>query len=148
MITLKRHWFTVKSTIGVLTFPDGASFFILEDVARAAGVKIPKETAIPDGDYRIRITFSNRFQILTPIIYIQDDLSIDDGRGNKWTGVRIHPGNLPADTEGCPLPGRVRQTDRVAESRVAFEDITARITAMLASGLNEVPLRIVNEQIP
>lgn len=144
-MNLIRRWFTTKSTIGELTLPGGVTIFILEDVARAPGVKIPSETAIPEGDYFVRITMSNRFGILTPIIYNRPDLTIQDGRGNSWAGVRIHPGNVPADTEACQLPGRVRFQDRVAESRDTFALVMAELTKALVGRL-EIPYTIRNEQ--
>ena len=73
----------------------------LEDTDRmleAGGVKIAKETAIPRGEYDLRITFSNRFQQLMPLIV---DVPL-------FTGIRIHDGGIvgqPVDTEGCPIVG-------------------------------------------
>ena len=44
-----------------------------------------------------------------------------------FEGVRIHPGNTAADTEGCLLPGRVRLGKSVGQSVLAFNDLFARI---------------------
>ena len=44
-----------------------------------------------------------------------------------FKGVRIHPGNTAADTEGCLLPGRVRLGKSVGQSVLAFNDLFARI---------------------
>ena len=51
--------------------------------------------AIPAGLYRVRITFSPRFQELLPIL---------DGVIGR-TGIRIHAGNTIKDTTGCILVG-------------------------------------------
>lgn len=94
----------------------------LEDPVRAFGIKIPKQTAIPDGVYKWKVTFSNRFQRDTILIYNQDDLSIVAG-GISFSGVRMHGGNTAEDTEGCPL---VAYTE-VAANRIwktAEKDLT------------------------
>lgn len=128
-IRLIRKTFTTRSTIGEIFGSNGNGAadtklcMILEDEARPSGVKIPSFTAIPAGEYMVRITLSNRFKRPLPIIYNQeDDLSIRDGI-HKWEGVRIHPGNTDVDTEGCLLPGKTKSRDAVYESRAAFDEI-------------------------
>lgn len=79
----------------------------LEDTDRfleSGGVKIPKHTCIPRGRYRVTITFSNRFQ--KPMPYLHDV--------PQFEGVRIHGGNGPENTEGCPLLGNVRTKTGIA----------------------------------
>lgn len=124
-LILIRRWFTTKSTIGEIwtNTPDGSEFlcYTLEDEARPSGVKIDQHTCIPAGEYRIQITWSNRFKRPLPIIYTEEDLSIKD-LDHIWTGVRFHPGNLPEHTDGCPLPGMSRSVDRVDGSRIAFDE--------------------------
>ena len=121
-LLLKRTWFTPLSTIGEL-FVDGAfECFILEDREREGQPKVPGVTAIPRGRYEVRITPSPRFKRDLPLLI--------DVPG--YSGVRIHPGNVPADTEGCLLPGRVRVQDKVLESRVAFDVLFAKL--QLAKG--------------
>jgi hypothetical protein len=76
--------------------------YTLEDVPRPYGVKIPGETCIPDGVYKIELTWSPRFQKIMPLIYTEDDDSINK-KGITFTGVRVHGGNTHEDTEGCPI---------------------------------------------
>lgn len=79
----------------------------LEDTDRfleTDGEKIPKRTAIPRGRYRVSVTFSNRFQKPMPLVHGVPD----------FAGVRIHGGNGPDDTEGCPLLGNVRTKTGIA----------------------------------
>ncbi len=122
-VVLQREVFSPKFTLGRLTV-DGKHFaYTCEDCDReleAGGVKIPKQTAIPRGYYRLMVTFSQRFQKLMPLIY----------RVPHFEGVRIHGGNTADDTEGCPLVGRVRTmtgvvncAERVATLTKMIEDV-------------------------
>jgi hypothetical protein len=80
-------------TLGVL-LANGSHFcHVLEDQLRAEGVKVKGRTAIPAGLYRVRLTWSPRFGRITPQI-----LDVP-----QFEGVRMHGGNDPDDTEGCPL---------------------------------------------
>ena len=127
-----RKWFSNRSTIGEAfgwsPVDDKIEpiCFTLEDEARPSGVKIPGFTCIPAGDYKIKITYSNRFKRDLPIIYTHEEHNgeayvLVDGK-HIWRGVRLHPGNTDADTEGCILPGTSKDKDRVDASRIAFDD--------------------------
>lgn len=102
-------------TIGSLAINGAFECFTLEDVVRDK--KIRGETAIPAGTYEVRITFSQRFQRDLPLL-----IGVPD-----FEGVRIHPGNTAADTEGCILPGQVRTANTVGASRLAFYALFAKI---------------------
>lgn len=82
------------------------------------GWKLPAQTAIPAGAYRVAITPSARFLRNLPLLMNVPGFS----------GIRIHPGNGPLETEGCILVGRDRQAGRVLQSRAAFEDVFALLT--------------------
>lgn len=96
--------------------------YTLEDVVRAT--KVPGETAIPAGRYKVEITYSNRFERPMP--------QIMDVPG--FTGVRIHPGNTAADTEGCILVGVTRGTNSLGQSRMAFEPLFYSLRAACVVG--------------
>lgn len=66
--------------------------------------KVMHETAIPRGTYKVVVSFSHHFDRELPELL--------DVPG--FTGVRIHGGNGPADTDGCVLLGRVRTADGCA----------------------------------
>ena len=106
-VVIQRTSFTDTFTLGKMTV-DGLHFgFTCEDVDRKleeGGVKIPGQTAIPRGRYRLAVTFSQRFQKLMPLV---------EGVPG-YTGVRIHGGNTHMNTEGCPLLGKVRTAEGVA----------------------------------
>ena len=78
-------------------------------------------TAIPTGTYNVVITPSNRFKRDLPLL--------ENVPG--FTGIRIHPGNTAADTEGCILVGKGHSTRSVTDSRAAFNDLFNRIRAAL-----------------
>src|SRR3954470_16353900 len=88
-------------TPGELLWDGTHECFTCEDVVReipgvpVAQWKIPNETAIPAGRYRVVINFSPRFQKQMPEV-----LNVPG-----YTGVRMHIGNKPADTDGCLLVG-------------------------------------------
>lgn len=109
-------------TIGRLRIDDPDSpfsVFTLEDTVRAPGVKIPGKTAIPAGIYTVVLDFSPRFGKNLP--HILDVPGFD--------GVRIHPGNTDADTEGCILVGLDwKGGDFIGRSREAFEALCDRLT--------------------
>ena len=120
---LRRLWLTQNSTIGILGTPDDWQCYVLEDVVRI-GPKVYGRTAIPAGRYEIVITYSNRFKRPLPLLL----------RVPGFEGIRIHPGNTAADTEGCLLPGTTMSEDAVSQSRLAFGQILSRLKKWMKSG--------------
>ncbi len=113
------------ATLGSL-YVDGHRFSeTLEDEIREQpGVpvrvwKIPGETAIPEGRYRVGLSPSARFKMVLPILL--------DVPG--FTSVRIHGGNAAADTEGCILVGRVRWAARISDCAPARDGLISAIAA-------------------
>jgi len=114
-LLLKREKSSEFSTIGSL-FVDGVfECYTLEDVVRDK--KIYGQTAIPAGTYKVSISFSNRFKRDLPIL-----LNVPN-----YEGVRIHPGNTSADTEGCILVGESRSKDFIGNSKKAFDKLFLKI---------------------
>jgi hypothetical protein len=121
------------STIGDLAVNGQFECFILEDKDRGltkdmtlselVSKKVPGKTAIPSGRYEVAITFSERFQKMLPLL-----LDVP-----AYAGIRIHPGNTAADTEGCLLPGTTKGTDVVSNSRVAFAALFEKLKAAAAN---------------
>jgi hypothetical protein len=123
-LKLTRKWLTKNSTIGELTVDGKFECFVIEDNYPTPWVKTPGKTAIPVGKYEVIVNKSQRFGVDMPLL-----LNVP-----QYQGVRIHPGNTAADTEGCLLPGRIRQTDKVLESKLAYEALFTKIKAALAKG--------------
>lgn len=119
------------ATFGSLYVNDVWQCWTLEDEIRerpgqpVAAWKVKGQTAIPAGRYRVVVTMSARFNRELPLLV--------DVPG--FSGIRIHPGNTPADTEGCILPGRFRGASAtrfsILESRAAFDALFGRIRAGL-----------------
>ncbi len=110
-ILVTRKYAFPDSIIGEMEI-DGIFFcFTLEDPER--GIKVPGKTAIPTGRYKLILDFSNRFKKVMPHIL--------DVPG--FEGIRIHPGNTAADTEGCLLVGKEKGIDKVFKSFLAFTSL-------------------------
>ncbi len=123
-LKLVRKWLTPNSTIGELSVDGKFECFVLEDHFPTPYVKTPAKTCIPLSRYEVIVTMSNRFKVDLPLLV----------NVPQFAGIRIHPGNVAADTEGCLLPGRVRQTDKILESKLAFDALFSKIKAAIAKG--------------
>jgi hypothetical protein len=138
---LKRQQIDPDVTIGYLYIDDQPEFWIAEDPVReVAGKpvgdwKIHGKTAIPYGTYAVQITWSNRFGRLLPLL-----IGVPG-----FEGIRIHPGNGPADTEGCLLPGLYRHAKGVGHSRAACDILLPKIDRALKAG-DHVTIEIVAAQ--
>jgi hypothetical protein len=116
-LQVKRTDFSEESTIGELWVNGGFECYTLEDKVRP--VKIAGKTAIPSGRYEVIINFSQRFQKQLPLL-----LNVPN-----FEGVRIHPGNTAANTEGCILVGETKTENFVGESRWAFNRLFEKLKA-------------------
>jgi hypothetical protein len=123
-LTLTRLQLDPDVTIGSLDADGDWVAWTCEDTVRPQGVKISGQTAIPAGRYTVIINQSQRFQRLLPLLL--------DVPG--FSGVRIHPGNTAADTEGCILPGLDRLAKSVGRSRRAFDGLFARMQEAARKG--------------
>ena len=119
-IQLIRESFTSKSTEGKLFCNGEFVCYTLEDKDRfleeGINEKVYGETAIPRGTYEVVLSRSNRFKKILPEV-----LEVPG-----YTGVRIHSGNKPEDSEGCILVG-LKNTkvddDWVGSSKLALEKL-------------------------
>jgi hypothetical protein len=144
-ILLSRVHARGSATIGEIRIDGDAAraCWSLEDEVRevygtpVADWKVPGKTAIPLGKYKVIVNRSERFKRMLPLLL--------DVEG--FTGVRIHPGNTEADTEGCILVGDqlTKEQDAIlgGTSRPAFERLFAEIQAAIDVG-EEVWLTLEN----
>jgi len=131
MIILQLRRYLPDCTVSQLYFPGEALPFCyaLEDIARPANVKCSGETCIPEGLYHVIITPSQRFKKDMILLYNTPDLEVERD-GKRFTGVRVHGGNVVADTEGCPLVGfNYNGQSRVWES--ASDAVHDKVRALL-----------------
>lgn len=136
LLTLRREPSARGCTLGRLSVDGRHQCYTCEDVTRPGEPKVPGATAIPEGRYRVVVTHSQRFGVRLPLLL--------DVPG--FTGIRIHPGNTAADTEGCILPGLGMLEDRVTDSRAAFGPLLTAIEAAIAGG-EEVWIEISQRQV-
>jgi hypothetical protein len=138
-ITLQRNPSKGGFTLGKLSVNEQFLCYTAEDVIRekrgvpVAQWKVAGQTAIPSGRYKVVVSMSNRFKRPLPEL-----LNVPG-----YTGVRIHPGNTAADTEGCILPGVGAYSAGVTQSRAAFGALFKRIQEAIAVG-EDVHITIKN----
>jgi len=114
---LERIKLHPAKTIGRL-FIDSIFFcYTLEDTVRAPGIKIPGKTAIPQGKYKVVVSWSTRFKKLMPLI-----LAVPG-----FAGIRLHGGNTDADTDGCILVGFNLNVTTQIISKSASPKFTSRL---------------------
>ncbi len=116
-LQLERKVYTETSTVGELSINGTFFCYTLEDTVRQPGIKVYGKTAIPSGAYPVSMTFSPKFGKPMPLV---------NGVQN-YAGVRIHPGNTDADTEGCILVGHTKDNNFIGESRKAFGDLLPQV---------------------
>ena len=125
-LKLLRNRFKEDYTAGQLYIEDEFFCFTLEDKVREEdGVavekwKIPGETAIPRGIYKVVFQDSPHFG--------PETLTLLNVPGFKY--IRIHGGNTAKDTEGCLLVGyRINDSGVIVPgtSRPALRDLKRRL---------------------
>jgi len=134
-------------TVGRL-FIDGKLFcYTLEDEKRA--VKVPGETRIPDGTYKIKlrtegnfhIRYSNRFGLG----FHKGMLHLQDVPGFEY--ILIHCGNIDDDTAGCILVGEEliigSKNSSLVKSQAAYEKIYLPVRDALIRD-EEVTIEIIS----
>lgn len=154
---LERDPSTQNATIGNLFIAGARECYTLEDVVREVeGVpveqwKIPKRTAIPFGRFRVVLSRSERFSR-----HASEKASAAAGHAVKvdvvlpeiqnvpgFTGVRMHGGNGPDDTDGCTCVGHLKVgPERIADCAPALQAVIHKIDTAIKGG-DEVWLNVV-----
>lgn len=138
-LSLNRTYLGQDCTIGTMSVDGVFTCYTCEDTVRPLGDKIYGKTAIPAGEYDVVITHSPRFDRDLPLLL----------RVPGFEGIRIHPGNIPADTDGCILPGLeiLSGFAGVGESRLAFEQLYGKISAAI-NAHQMVTISVINGAPP
>ncbi len=111
--TLEPTW---RNLLGIELKPQEAN----ARYSRVSGQKAYKvvgKTAIPEGTYPVVITWSPRFKKWLPLL-----VGVP-----KFSGIRIHAGNKPEDTQGCILVGENRVEGMVVNSRIWLKRLVDKI---------------------
>ncbi len=90
--------------------------------------KVRGLTAIPEGRYPVVVSHSPKFGRWLPLL-----MGVP-----RFSGVRIHTGNLPQDTEGCILVGSNTKVGQLADSSAAL----AKLMKILAERKEGEPVFI------
>ena len=126
-VVLRDHLLDTR-TFGTLWIDNKRFCDTLEDtdrfLERGDAVKVPHETAIPRGYYRVVLDMSQRFGKMMPHIL--------DVPG--FEGIRFHGGNTEEDTEGCILLGLHRADDlsKIFDSKKPVEQLIVLLTQLAA----------------
>jgi hypothetical protein len=126
-VVLQRDIMNDSFTLGTMYVGMQHFGYTCEDTDRRledGGEKIYGQSAIPRGRYRLTTSASKRFGRVMPIVEMVPG----------FTGVRVHGGNTAADTEGCPLLGRVRTLGGVANCAERVQALTKLIQDTEANG--------------
>ena len=76
---------------------------------------------LPDGTYRVKLTYSPKFKRDVPIVYNDE---VPESRG-----IRIHEGNIVQNTKGCILVGNwAYLPNKLGNSKEAIEQLTWALT--------------------
>ena len=90
-LQVTRQIYDDACTMGTMSVDGAFQCYTLEPPTQAGIDPIAMKGAIPVGAYGVTITFSGHFQRDMPLV--NDVPNFDE--------IRIHPGNVPANTEGC-----------------------------------------------
>ena len=123
-LTLKRTKKRKNYTMGTLLINGNPFCNTLEPTWRdigphGKGIKIPGQTAIPEGRYALYVTRSPKFNTWLPLLR----------QVPGFEGIRIHAGNTAEDTEGCILVGNAlaKYRGRLFDSRLWLQRLMKRL---------------------
>ncbi len=132
LMTVLRYDPGENNTIGLWLIDGRFQCYSIEDKDRGlrsdmseatiAQMKIPKQTAIPTGTYKVAWTKSTRFGIFLP--------ELMNVKG--YTGIRIHAANSGEDVEGCIGAGEIAAQDTIQVSKVALAKLLPKIESACA----------------
>jgi hypothetical protein len=138
---LERREVHIDRTLGRLKV-DGTEFcWTLEP-----GLAVAEHPAIPEGAYHVTLTPSERVR-LGYLWSPESDYSLPlleavPGR----TGIRIHAGNVPSNTEGCILVGDRGPANDLTRSRTTLIQLIDLLRGYVARDIQGVRLTVSTRQ--
>lgn len=136
-LVLVRYGLGDDSTLGRLYIDGEFVCFTLEDERRK--VKVPAETCIPEGEYRIELRpagrlhpdYAKRFSFHKGMLWLRD---VPD-----FEYIYLHIGILPKHTAGCPLVGArpivgLEGEFELRESEIAYRHVAPAVTERIVAG--------------
>lgn len=134
LLVLQRLFVMDGAQIGVLSINSVPLCWTLEDEPRE--VKIPGETCIPPGTYRLRLRRYGRLYERYRARYSWNEpgmLELEDVPG--FTDILIHSGANKEHTRGCVLLGlRAAVYGMLSESAEAYSSLYRAVAADILSG--------------
>lgn len=123
-----------QSTLSHLYIDGIFQCYLLEDKIRAD--KIPKQTAIPTGDFKLIVNswggMNTKYKNLMGKVH---EGMIEISGISNFDYVYIHIGNLHSDTSGCPLTGfgfqKVGEDYQVIQSRDAYKMVYPKLVKLI-----------------
>ncbi len=145
-ISVYRHLYSNDTTIGKLVLDTIGTFcYTLEDEVRPPGIKIKKETAIPENylGYKVGIRYSPGFKRDMLILYTEDDKETLKYAGVSFRYVYFHGGNDHTHTAGCILVGENVNEKDMTISNTVENKLKEIVTKWLDEG-HTVLVRVIN----
>lgn len=87
----------------------------------------PSDYIIPEGIYLIRFSYSPKFSSKSPYSKVLNKKVPEIIGIQGHSGVRIHVGNYPSETQGCILVGTCGNDSMVLNSRNAYTQLCNKI---------------------
>ena len=125
-LLLERKYLKSNYTISNLSVNGKFYCNVIEDVVRdfnkngtfdCGEFKISGHTAIPYGEYEIKVTYSPKFKRELPLL-----LDV-----KHFEGIRIHRGNTEKDSSGCLIPGENKKKGMILNSTKYELELTKMI---------------------
>lgn len=148
-VLIHRKWKKEGYTVGRV-FVDGEYLFnSLEDKDRGLhylmpaesikNIKVAGKTAIPVGTYPLTLSVSPKFKS-RPWAKKYKGLVPEILDVPGFSNVRLHPGNGPEDTDGCPLVGKNTAVGKLTDSAKCYELLMSKY--LYPAHLSKEPMQI------
>jgi hypothetical protein len=150
-LEITRRYNCPNYCIGTMRVNNVVTSDTLEDTDRgltsdmsSLAIKVKKifgKTAIPKGRYKVVLTISSKFKD-RPWAKKYEGLVPEILNVKGFSGVRIHPGNKPEDTDGCPLVGENKVKGQIINSVTTYYNLMDRYIMPAYNNVDEIYITI------